>query len=206
LEIGAGSTNSTAYALAARTPVRHVYVHEPFVALQADLDARLLEQSAATAGVSPELVRSKVARITDTSALPGASIDLIVSHSVLEHVSDPAQLFRESARLLNPEGAMLHIVDYRDHFFKYPYHFLQFSRGSWQHLLDPGDLPRWRLSDHLKLLRDSGFAVTVQESTRDEAAFDQLRPYLSPDFDASDPNLSVQTAVIFATRHADPAR
>ena len=35
---------------------------------------------------------------------------------------------------------MLHVVDYRDHFFKYPLHFLQFSQNTWRRFLNPGRL------------------------------------------------------------------
>jgi SAM-dependent methyltransferase len=205
LEIGAGSTNSTAYALAARTAVRRIFAHEPYVKLRSDLDSRFLAQSANSVRSAAELCEV-VTRLTDTSEIPAQSVDLILSHSVLEHVSDPDALFTELKRLLKPGGAMLHIVDYRDHFFKYPYHFLQFSRWTWNHLLNPGDLPRWRLGDHLKMLRQAGFAPTVLESTQDDEAFGLIRSHLSQDFDPADPHLPVQTAAIFLVRDAHPAR
>jgi hypothetical protein len=114
-------------------------------------------------------------------------------------VGDPAALFAELFRLLNPAGAMVHIVDYRDHFFKYPYHFLQFSKWTWNRLLDPGDLSRLRLGDHLHLMTEAGFAPLVLERTQDEAAFSAIRPHLSSEYDSMDPQLSIQSAVIFAT-------
>lgn len=206
LEIGAGSTNSTAYALAARTSVGRIFAHEPYVKLLLDLDSRLLAQSASNSARSVAEVRQVVRRLTDTSEIPAQSVDLILSHSVLEHVSDPEALFTELERLLKPGGAMLHIVDYRDHFFKYPYHFLQFSRWTWNHLLNPGDLPRWRLSDHLTMLRRAGFTSTVLESTQDDEAFNLIKSHLSRDFDPADPHLPVQTATIFVVRDAHPAR
>lgn len=206
LEIGAGSTNSTAYSLAAHTSARRIFAHEPYVKLRSDLDSRFLAQSASGSARSVADLREVVQRLTDTSEIPARSVDLIVSHSVLEHVSAPEALFTELNRLLKPGGAMLHIVDYRDHFFKYPYHFLQFSRWTWNHLLNPGDLPRWRLSDHLKMLRQAGFAPTVLESTQDDEAFGLIKPHLSQDFAPADPQLPVQTAAIFLVRDAPPAR
>lgn len=206
LEIGAGSTNSTAYSLAARTSVRRIFAHEPYVNLRPDLDSRFLAQSASSSVRSAAQLRQVVTRLTDTSEIPAQSVDLILSHSVLEHVSEPDALFTELRRLLKPGGAMLHIVDYRDHFFKYPYHFLQFSRWTWNHLLNPGDLPRWRLGDHLKMIRQAGFAPTVLESTQDDEAFGMIRSRIAQEFDLADPHLAVQTAAIFLVRDAHPAR
>ena len=75
-------------------------------------------------------------------------MDVVLSNSVLEHVQDLPALFAELARILAPGGVMLHRVDYRDHFFKYPFHFLLYPRWVWNWFLNPGDLPRWRYDDH----------------------------------------------------------
>lgn len=51
--------------------------------------------------------------------LPSASIDVIVSKSVLEHVKpqDVEPLISETFRLLRPGGGGVHIIDLRDHMF-----------------------------------------------------------------------------------------
>jgi len=50
--------------------------------------------------------------------LTSESVDLLVSHSVLEHVrvDHVAGLLDEAFRVLRPGGAMLHWIDLRDHF------------------------------------------------------------------------------------------
>jgi SAM-dependent methyltransferase len=193
LEIGSGATNALGYALAA-DGAAGVICLEPFIPQDARQDARL--RAAAAAG-RPGVDLSRVTRAADLAAVPEASVDLVVSNSVLEHVADPAGLLAGLARVLVPDGLMVHRVDYRDHFFKYPYHFLKFSAPVWRRFLDPGDLPRWRLDDHLAALARAGFATTVLDVTRDQPAFDRIAPNLHPDFQARDPAmLAVATATL----------
>jgi SAM-dependent methyltransferase len=193
LEVGSGATNSLGYALLA-AGAAEVVCFEPFIPLDARQDARLRPAPDAP---GPDGVR----RVTDLAAVPDAAIDLVVSNSVLEHVTAPDALFAGLGRVLAPGGRMVHRVDYRDHFFKYPYHFLKFSQSAWRRFLDPGDLPRWRLDDHLAALTRAGFAVTVLDATRNQPAFDRIAPGLHPDFQARDPALlAVATATLACWR------
>ena len=48
--------------------------------------------------------------VDDTAAIASASLDLVCSLHVLEHVPDPAATFREFARLLRPNGRLLYVV------------------------------------------------------------------------------------------------
>ena len=54
----------------------------------------------------------------DARALPleDASVDLLFSHAVLEHVKQPADVCREMGRVLKPGGYTSHVIDLRDHF------------------------------------------------------------------------------------------
>lgn len=49
--------------------------------------------------------------------LPDASVDLVYSCAVLEHVHDLDRAFQEMHRVLKPGGYMYHEVDLRDHIF-----------------------------------------------------------------------------------------
>jgi len=198
LEVGVGRTNSTGYEMAARFGLRTLDAFEPFVELSSREDARFLRDVAARYGLEPEVLRRRVRRIADLKALPAAGTDLILSNSVLEHVSDPRALFADFRRLLRPGGAMLHLVDYRDHFFKYPFHFLQFRKSTWDRFLNPGDLPGWRLYDHAEQLEAAGFAVEILESTTDSRAYAAIAPRVSPDYRKDDPRLQTCTAAIWA--------
>ncbi|MBI4615744.1 MAG: methyltransferase domain-containing protein [Planctomycetes bacterium] len=195
LEVGTGGSNGTAYELAARG-ARIVTALEPYVGLEEAMDSEQLRSVAASAGVDPSAIAGRTSRITSLDAVPPGSIDLVLSHSVLEHVLDPAAFLSALAGRLASGGSMVHVVDYRDHFFKYPYHFLQFSRSSWDRFLNPGDLPRWRLGDHLSICDRLGLAVEVLQSTEDRSAFARIAPYLSRDFRREDPTLAVLTAVL----------
>jgi SAM-dependent methyltransferase len=198
LEIGVGATNSTGYELAARLPGARVVLLEPFVPLDATADARLLRQVATAHRCDAAALAARVRRVATLADLGAESIDLILSSSVLEHVSDPAALFAGLRRVLRADGAMLHLVDYRDHFFKYPLHFLQFSRATWERWLNPGDLPRWRLYDHLDALETAGFIAELPEVRRDPAAFARIAPLISPEFRRDHPQLGTTYAAIVA--------
>jgi SAM-dependent methyltransferase len=65
--------------------------------------------------VTPGTVRTDGAVCQDITRLtfPNASLDLIVSSDVLEHVPDLALAFRESARVLRPGGAHVFTVPVR---------------------------------------------------------------------------------------------
>jgi SAM-dependent methyltransferase len=47
--------------------------------------------------------------LTDT-ALPDASIDVVMSRSVMEHITDPAGMYREMHRLLRPGGYFIFLT------------------------------------------------------------------------------------------------
>ena len=196
LEIGSGATNSVGYALAQgglAGSTGRVLLHEPYAELDREADER--HRAGLAAGVY-----QRVERISTLAGVDAGSVDLILSHSVLEHLRDPAATIAELERVLAPSGVMLHVVDYRDHFFKYPFHFLLFSRASWERWLDPGDLPRWRLGDHLRMLRDRGLRADVLDTESLPREFAQVRERIHPDFDRADPNVAVARATLLVRR------
>jgi len=139
-------------------------------------------------------------KVSWAGELPPASVDVVVSHSVLEHVRTPDQLLKDLDQLLTPDGVMIHVVDYRDHFFKYPFHFLTFTEKAWQRWLDPGDLPRWRLYDHVGWFSQAGWTVEVVNEVRDEAAFERVRSELKPPFSSAPETVCVTGATLIVRR------
>jgi hypothetical protein len=93
---------------------------------------------------------------------------------------------------------MLHQVDYRDHFFKYPYAFLTFSDRAWARWLDPGDLPRWRIGDHLAAFDMAGFETEVLSRQSDADAFARIRPRLQGRFASAPAGTEVTVATLLA--------
>lgn len=200
LEIGVGRTNSTAYEMAARFDPGAVISFEPYVPFAIREDGKLLAALASKHACDPKKIAANVSRLTELKTVPDGSIDLVLSSSVLEHVTDPPSLFRELARVLTPNGAMLHVVDYRDHFFKYPYHFLQFSKATWNRWLNPGDIPVWRLYDHLEQLSATAFAVNVVEKSNDRPAYSAIAKYVSSDYRRDDERLQITRAALWARK------
>jgi len=194
VELGCGAANGTGYEWVARFGGAWIGV-EPFAPLDPGLDAKLFERAHER---YPQVIFENVHRIKSLAELADASVDCIVSNSVLEHAADLPSLFMECSRILSPDGIMLHRVDYRDHFFKYSFQFLTFSQKVWENLLNPGDLTRQRLDDHLRALTQSGFQVNVLEYEKDTDGFSAVSRFLAPPFAGRDPGiLAVISAALF---------
>lgn len=193
LEVGAGRTNVVACALVA-AGARMATALEPFVPFDTVRDAALRASVPQWSAVSA----NSIARATDFAEIPAASIDLLLSNSVLEHVRDLQGFLMECHRVLTPDGVMLHRVDYRDHFFKYPFAFLTFSETTWSRWLDPGDLPRWRLPDHVAAFTEAGFTTTVSGAESATPEFDRIRLQLAGRFAKCAPGTEVTAATLLA--------
>ncbi len=180
LEVGIGESNSSCYEMAARGALK-CYALEPYVKFNEGVDAPLLAACAKQHDIDPVALASRVLRVMDIAALDAQSVDLVVSNSVLEHVMDNAQLATALHRVLKPNGRMLHIVDYRDHFFTYPYHHLLWSQKVWRRFLDPGDLPRWRIGDHVTAFEGAGFSVQILKADPISAEFEKIRARVHPE-------------------------
>ena len=117
----------------------------------------------------------------------GATVDLVLSNSVLEHVADMESTVRNLARVTRPEGQQFHFIDLRDHFFKYPFEMLCYSASTWRRFLNPGsNLNRLRIWDYERLFSAwfQQVAVTVRE--RLPEAFRAARPRIRPEFLSGD--------------------
>jgi SAM-dependent methyltransferase len=73
------------------------------------------------------------------TGLPDASVDLVLSNSVLEHVPTDALhgIMVETRRILKGDGVALHSVNCEDHYAHFdrsvsPIHYLRFSRSRWR--------------------------------------------------------------------------
>ncbi|MCX7161009.1 MAG: methyltransferase domain-containing protein [Proteobacteria bacterium] len=193
LEVGSGATNSVGYQLLQRGVADdrgRVLMYEPHAKFDAKLDAQMMRRAADPSATL------RVQRITTLAGVADASVDLVLSNSVLEHVLDMSGLLAQLRQKMRPDGIMIHAVDYRDHFFKYPYHFLLFGDAEWNRWLNPGNLPRWRLTDHLRFFAECGLEAQVLSSETDPAEYVKVRGHLAARFDREDPATAVTRAVI----------
>jgi len=103
------------------------------------------------------------------TGLAAASVDVIYSNSVLEHVLPDviAALFLEAARLLRPDRVAIHSVNCGDHYAYFdrsitPINYLKYSQRQWR-LWDNGMLYQNRLRpiDFLNLARNSGLEIVT---------------------------------------------
>lgn len=59
-----------------------------------------------------QLATNQIRFVADTQSLPDGSIDAIICHHVLEHVSDPVRVLLEIRRLLREKGKLMLVVPY----------------------------------------------------------------------------------------------
>jgi len=90
--------------------------------------------------------------------LPDASVDVICSFTVMEHVQAPSTLLATNHRLLRPGGWSFDMIDLRDHRdFSKPLRFLEYSDEECERL-GVGE-NRWRCSDFVAAYRLAGFEL-----------------------------------------------
>jgi len=116
--------------------------------------------------------------------LPDASVDVHVSSAVMEHISPVAVggVLAEGWRVLKPDGVMVHLIDFVDHFsYTDPslsaIHFLRFSPREWEwwsgnHFACQN---RLRLDDFRRLFQDAGLRIIGEELLMDERVRAELR-------------------------------
>ena len=110
-------------------------------------------------------------------------VDIVLSSSVYEHLDDVEGITQALVRLTKPDGIQVHYVDLRDHFFKYPFEMLRFSERIWRNWLNPSsNHNRLRLWDYRRVFESCFGHVEIEVLDREDEAFDQLQPYIRPEF------------------------
>lgn len=135
---------------------RHVVLQDPFAPLRQArirrLDERRLEHyfRRIDGEWRPDPRRITVVRefLDAYAERHPASADVVFSSSVLEHVDDVERLVAACRKLTRDGGVNVHAIDLRDHYFRYPFEMLCYSRSTWTRWLDSCSLNRLRLSDY----------------------------------------------------------
>jgi SAM-dependent methyltransferase len=140
-----------------RSGCTHVTVCDLFPPVNAHIDDSLLPEYSQYLEINENLVVPKPEWITvyhgDIRAVPDAirlgPFDLVISSSVYEHLDDVDGITAALSRLLKPSGNFVAYIDLRDHFFKYPFEMLSFSKIVWKNWLNPtSNLNRYRIWDY----------------------------------------------------------
>jgi hypothetical protein len=139
----------------------------------------------------------------DDSAIERASIDLLISQAVLEHIDELPGTYRAMRLWIKPDGFMSHGIDFRAH------STARFWNGHWSYSDTVWRLIRGRrsyllnrepYSTHLRLLAENGFTTVGVVPTKAEPIVSRDR--LAPRFrHVTDQDMTTPTAVIQAVPH-----
>lgn len=112
-----------------------------------------------------------------------ASADFVVSRAVYEHVENVSSLVQACFRLTKPGCFNFHLIDLRDHYFKYPFEMLCYSETTWRHFLNASNhLNRFRLPDFEREFSGVFDVVEIEIIERLREAFRSARPRIRSEF------------------------
>lgn len=106
------------------------------------------------------------------TALPAASVDVVFSNSVLEHVPPDVirQLMKESCRVLRPGGLAIHAVNCGDHYAYFdrsitPINYLRYPERRWHFWNNTLQYQnRLRPQDFLDAAEEAGLEIVLRKS------------------------------------------
>lgn len=181
----------------------HVVLMDPFAEPHREANLKLARENNAFLQVENGRVVPDPERITLVSVPVeiyavegGVPADLVLSNSVFEHVKDPDRTIAALARITRPEGHHLHIIDLRDHFFRYPFEMLCYSELVWKRFLNPpSHLNRLRIRDYERRFRDYFEKVHWEAIEAELEAFRQTRHRIRPEFLTGDESLDAITRI-----------
>ena len=93
------------------------------------------------------------------------SIDLVISHAVLEYVSDLRELYASCRQWLRPGGMMSHQIDFGAHALAKCWNgHLSYPEWLWRLIVGRRQmaLSRMLCSDHLRTIREAGFEIECE--------------------------------------------
>jgi hypothetical protein len=128
-------------------------------------------------------------------------VNLVLSNSVFEHVAEVEETVKALQPLIRPDGAQLHFIDLRDHYFKYPFEMLTFSKKTWKNWLNPtSNLNRLRLVDYERIFQKyfEMVYITVRDSQKDE--WEKARARILPEFISGDVEKDAAAIIRVAAR------
>ncbi len=145
----------------------------------------------------PEHITLRHGDIRDVEFQAGIPIaDLVLSTSVYEHLGDVDGITSALAKLTTPQGAHLHFVDLRDHYFKFPFEMLAYSEIIWKNFLNPtSNLNRYRLPSYKQIFEKYFGQVKINVLARQENEFAQMGRRIRPEFLTGDLSIDCVTLI-----------
>ncbi|MFH1762538.1 MAG: hypothetical protein ABIA63_15680, partial [bacterium] len=105
------------------------------------------------------------------------------SSSVLEHINELEKTMAALNGLTSNNGCQIHMVDLRDHFFRYPFEMLCYSKNVWNTVLNPADnLNRLRVRDYRTVFEKYYDNVHIDIFSRDSDKFNKIKHRVKPEF------------------------
>lgn len=187
-----------------RRGARHVVLCDPYavsdrpanraLAAQAAPYLRLLDGEAVPDPAWITLVEQDVRQY---AASGRQAVELVLSSSVFEHLEDPEAATAALAQVTAESGYHLHLIDLRDHFFKYPFEMLCHSEAAWRRFLNPtSHLNRYRVGQYEAVFRRHFGEVRWEALSRDPQAFDRAKARIRPEYLTGDENLDAVTRIV----------
>lgn len=140
----------------------------------------------------------------DVREVKDLEIDLILSSSVLEHVDEVDSAINALGEITAPDGIHVHFIDLRDHFFKYPFEMLCYSKGNWERFLNPdSNLNRLRIRDYERIFTEHFEDVRCRIVESDLDSYRKAKGRIKPEFVTGDDEIdsTTQIAIIASSPH-----
>ena len=143
---------------------------EPWISSAQRGLATSLDRGASLAVATDNVVDYRAPSDPAATALAAASIDIVASTSVLEHLpaAGVEAVFAEAKRLLRPGGVMIHAIHTSDHYATAdrrlaPLRYLQFSDDEWARWNNAFLYQnRLRAKDFIDRVRAAGFTIELE--------------------------------------------
>lgn len=195
-----------------RRGAAHVVLCDHFVLLDKERNLQLLPDYAGYLVVENHDVKPRSEFITllhgdireESIQKDIAEVDFVLSTSVYEHLDDVNGITNALSKLTSPQGAHLHFVDLRDHYFKYPFEMLAFSEFVWRNFLNPtSNLNRLRLTSYREIFQAHFQEVVINVLNRQEEEFRAARPRIRPEFLAGNETVDSATLISIFSQSPD---